>query len=190
MAWIGHGHRRAIGAVAVGAVTGCLVAGSSVADPRHVDDPAAPFGLCGTKISGQLRGDRRLAITAALPKQPHPATNATVSVDVQITNESTETVDAITSLRPEVAVVRDGVVVSAPAGMRDVGIPITLEPGASAVYGMPVKLNDCRAIVIAGKIPTGNYDLYAVQRFSPPTLGDVPAPLFAVRGGPWRLQVR
>lgn len=159
---------------------------------------------CAAAGGGVNSSGSPLTMTVDQPVELSPAAG-TPQASITVTNTSGAVVTAMTSIHPEVVLVRDGRAVTAPAGMRSAGLEIELAPGASRTFSTPVSLTSCTGVGPApeapGKVPVtttagptiepGEYLMYATQTF---LLRDAAHPdshhLVEVHGGPWQTVLR
>lgn len=156
----------------------------------------------GTMGNMSVDGSPLVMTMAAVP--PLSVSNGTPQVSVAVNNNSATAVSVITSVHPDVVLVRDGVVVTAPVGVRSVGVELELAPGASHTFATPVSLTACQADgpgpEAPGKVPVspaagplvepGTYHLYATQTFQVRDATHPDGYPLEVRGGPWEIVLR
>jgi hypothetical protein len=141
-----------------------------------------------------------MTMTAAPPLS---VSDGTPQISVVVTNNSNTVVSATTSVHPDVVLVRDGQVVTEPAGVRSVGVHVELAPGASHTFATPVSLAACQSgpgVEAPDKVPVsttqgpvvepGAYRLYATQTFLVRDAAHPDGYPLEVRGGPWEIVLR
>jgi hypothetical protein len=161
---------------------------------RSAPPPPAPGGVvlggCGAMVTGTVRTGAALTMSAAVPAQGLDRAGGNALIPVIVTN-SGPAVRAVTATHPDITVVRNGVVVATPAGIRDAGTLVDLPVGQSHTFDTPIDLTDCADTGSAAAIlGPGVYQFYAVQRFDVQPTGASPGYTVEVQGGPWSIELR
>ncbi|WP_432943546.1 hypothetical protein ACQPXM_00470 [Kribbella sp. CA-253562] len=194
--------RRRRNAVVMGAAslgTAAVIALAAVAVVPNLggeDTPVAgarqaaglTIGACGGAVSGEPRADAPLELSAATTIKPISGTTDFAAVDVVVINKTEQIMELTTGKSAAVTVAQQGKVVSTPAPVRDVAVPMTLLPGERAVVTSTISLRRCgEAATQAGdKLAPGSYQLYATQVFSPADGGQ----RIEAQGGPWTVELK
>lgn len=142
-------------------------------------------------LPGPPQDDEPLLLTALIPNEPIRATDAGMQIDTQLTNITDSPLELRTMRSgADVYVVKDGVVVRPPGGMRPAATSFTLAPGASRTYESGVNLGyPTGTFSEIHPLAPGTYQLYAAQRFTPVVLDPELERAFYVHGGPWDIQI-
>lgn len=161
--------------------------------PGDPAEPAAPaqltLGGCGAEVRGSVQAGAPLTLSASLPAAAVDRASE-LRIAVTVTNTGPP-LRAVTAAHPDLTVVRNGVVVATPAGIRDVGVILDLPTGQSHTFDSPVSMVDCARAggnTAGPLLDAGIYQLYAVLRLDAQSGGN--SGVIEVPGGPWTIELR
>lgn len=185
--------------------TGPSGAGTTASGGQPPGRPT-PLGPCAGPVASPgsvgTPGDGALAATTDLPATTSAAGPLTTTV--RVANHGRQPVRGFTVTPAQLILVRDGVIVSAPDGGRDVAARIDLAPGASVDLPVTLVLQPCDSTAMApdapdktpvdapqaAGLPPGSYQAYAVLTVQPVDEQGQAGAAIEVRGGPWDITLR
>lgn len=142
---------------------------------------------CGEHVEARPRGSGTpLEVSGSFPTEVASSPDR-VRGTVTLTNLGRSRFRGTTAATPDVFLVRDGIVVTVPVAVRDVGAALDLAPGATQSFEAIASLMSCNlqsATTIS--LPPGNYEIYTIQNVVPDSS---PLQPIALQGGPWVLTV-
>jgi hypothetical protein len=147
---------------------------------------AVAIPQCGEPLDWVATGTP-LAMTARFPDGASTGGDGLLRGTITVTNHSRTALAGTTAAQPDLVLLRDGLVVSLPVGVRAVALIIDLQPGASREFDAVASLRSCDSGPYPEGAPLGpgTYQMIASQQFEVAEPGSAGSRPVLAQGGPW-----